>query len=141
MFDTTKPSYIEDLQSFDFDSIELSSNPKAALKKLLSSPNIASKEHIYKQYDHQVQTNTIIPPGYDAAVLRIKETNTKLALTTDGNGRYCYIDPKIGGAISVAEACRNLSTVGANPVAITDCLNFGNPEENDVYYQLEKCIE
>ena len=141
VFDTTKPSYIEDLQSFDFDSIELSSNPKAALKKLLSSPNIASKEHIYKQYDHQVQTNTIIPPGYDAAVLRIKETNTKLALTTDGNGRYCYIDPKIGGAISVAEACRNLSTVGANPVAITDCLNFGNPEENDVYYQLEKCIE
>ena len=82
-----------------------------------------------------------IRDSYDAAVLRIKGTNIKLALTTDGNGRYCYIDPKIGGAISVAEACRNLSTVGANPVAITDCLNFGNPEENDVYYQLEKCIE
>ena len=141
VFDTTKPSYIKDLQNFDFDPIELPSNPIDALKKLLSSPNIASKEHIYKQYDHQVQTNTLIPPGYDAAVLRIKGTNIKLALTTDGNGRYCYIDPKIGGAISVAEACRNLSTVGANPVAITDCLNFGNPEENDVYYQLEKCIE
>ena len=140
-FNTTKPSYIKDLESFDFDSINLSSNPTDSLKKLLSSPNIASKKDIYQQYDHQVQTNTIIPPGYDAAVLRIKGTKTKLALTCDGNGRYCYIDPWVGGAIAVAEACRNLSTVGAKPVAITDCLNFGNPEENDVYYQLEKCIE
>ena len=140
-FHTTKPSYIKTLQHFDFNSFILPKNPKDSLKTLLSSPNIASKKYIYQQYDHQVQTNTIIPPGYDASVLRVKGTKTKLALTCDGNGRYCYIDPRVGGAIAVAEACRNLSSIGATPVAITDCLNFGNPEENDVYYQLEKCIE
>ena len=140
-FNATTPSYITNLENFDFNLVELPSNPKNSLKKLLSSPNIASKKSIYQQYDHQVQTNTIIPPGYDASVLRIKGTKTSIALTCDGNGRYCYIDPKIGGTIAVAEACRNLSSAGATPIAITDCLNFGNPEELDVYYQLEKCID
>ena len=114
--------------------------PDETLLALLASPDIASKEAVYRQYDHQVQTNTVIGPGGDAAVLRIKGTSKGLALCVDGNGRYCRLDPYRGGAIAVAEACRNLSCVGAQPLAITNCLNFGNPERPDIYYQLEWCI-
>ena len=115
------------------------------LLDLLASPNIASKRSVHRQYDTQVQTNTVVGPGSDAAVLRIKGANaggtTKgMALTIDGNGRYCYLDPYRGGQIVVAEACRNLSCAGATPLALTDCLNFGNPENPEVYYQLEWCI-
>ena len=111
------------------------------LLNLLSSPNIASKESVYRQYDHHVQTNTVLSPGEaDAAVLRIKGTKKGIALCTDGNGRYCYLDPYHGGAIAVAEACRNISCVGAMPIALTDCLNFGDPKRSDIYYQLEWCI-
>ena len=115
-------------------------SPDEALFALLSSPDIASKAAVYRQYDHQVQTNTVISPGGDAALLRIKGTGKGIALCADGNGRYCQIDPYNGGAIAVAEACRNLSCVGARPLAITNCLNFGNPERPDIYYQLEWCI-
>ena len=111
------------------------------LLRLLSSPNIASKESVYRQYDHQVQTNSVVTPGGDAAVLRVKGTDRGLALSTDGNGRYCYLDPLVGGMIAVAEACRNVACTGAEPVALTDCLNFGNPERPEVYYQLEECIK
>ena len=114
--------------------------PSQALLALLSSPNIASKAAVYRQYDHQVQTNTVIAPGGDAALLRIKETGKGIAVCADGNGRYCQVDPYVGGAIAVAESCRNLSCVGATPLAITNCLNFGNPERPDIYYQLEWCI-
>ena len=114
--------------------------PREALLALLSSPDIASKAPVYRQYDHQVQTNTVISPGGDAALLRIKGTSKGIALCADGNGRYCQIDPYTGGAIAVAEACRNLSCVGALPLAITNCLNFGNPERPDIYHQLEWCI-
>ena len=114
--------------------------PAHVLLRLLGSPNICSREGVYRQYDHQVQTNTVQIPGGDAAVLRIKGTRKGIALCTDGNGRYCYLDPYRGGAIAVAEACRNLSCTGAEPIAITDCLNFGNPEHPEVYYQLEWCI-
>ena len=86
-------------------------------------------------------TNTVVEPGADAAVLRIKGTRKGIALTTDGNGRYCYLDPYQGGMIAVAEACRNVSTVGAEPIALTDCLNFGNPEKPEVYFQLEECVK
>ena len=110
------------------------------LLALLASPNIASKEWVYRQYDHQVQTNTLAAPGGDAAVLRIKGVKKALAAATDGNGRYCYLDPYAGGMIAVAEACRNVSCTGAVPIALTDCLNFGNPERPDVYYQLERCV-
>jgi len=116
------------------------STPAEVLLKLLSSPNIASKESVYRQYDHHVQTNTIVGPGSDAAVLRVKGTNKAIALCIDGNGRYCYLDPYRGGQIAVAEVCRNLSCAGAEPLALTDCLNFGNPEKPEVYYQLEMCI-
>ena len=112
-----------------------------ALLRLLASPNIASKHSVYRQYDHQVLINTVVPPGADAAVLRIKGTAKGIALTTDGNGRLCYLDPHAGGAIAVAEAARNLVCVGAQPIALTDCLNFGNPERPEVYYQLEECIK
>ena len=110
------------------------------LLKLLAGANICSKAPVYRQYDHQVQTNTVAGPGGDAAVLRVKGSQKAIALSTDGNGRYCYLDPYQGGAIAVAEACRNVSCTGAEPIALTDCLNFGNPEEPHVYYQLESCI-
>ena len=114
--------------------------PEKVLLSLLGSPNIACKAQVYRQYDHQVQTNTVVTPGSDAAVLRIKGTGKGIALCTDGNGRYCYLDPYKGGEIAVAEACRNLSCVGAEPIAITDCLNFGSPENQETYYQLEWCV-
>ena len=108
---------------------------------LLASPNIASRRGVYRQYDHQVQTNTVIGPGAgDAAVLRVKGTGTALAVAIDGNGRQCYLDPFRGGQLAVAEVTRNLSCVGAEPLALTDCLNFGNPERPEVYHQLEQCI-
>ena len=115
-------------------------DPSGVLLRLLGSPNIGSKEKVYRQYDHQVQTNTVVAPGGDAAVLRIKGTRKGIALCTDGNGRYCYLDPYRGGIIAVAEACRNLSCAGAEPIALTDCLNFGNPERPEIYYQLEWCV-
>ena len=115
--------------------------PEEALRRLLASPNIASKHSVYRQYDHQVQTNTVLGPGAgDAAILRIKGTRKAIALAVDGNGRHCLLDPYVGGQIAVAEVCRNLSCSGAKPLALTDCLNFGNPLRPDIYYQLEECI-
>jgi phosphoribosylformylglycinamidine synthase len=137
-----KPAWLRRLQSLDLDSIPDISpgEANAILLRLLASPDIASKEWVYRQYDHQVQTNTVLGPGGDAAVLRIKGSAKAIALTTDGNGRYCYLDPYAGGVIAVAEAARNLVCVGAQPLAITDCLNLGNPERPDIYYQLKECI-
>ena len=115
--------------------------PAETLLRLLASPNIASKRAVYRQYDHQVQTNTVRGPGSgDAAVLRVKGTGKAIALAVDGNGRYCFLDPFVGGQIAVAEVCRNISCTGARPLALTDCLNFGNPLRPDIYYQLEECI-
>ncbi|MCX5749074.1 MAG: phosphoribosylformylglycinamidine synthase subunit PurL [Candidatus Saganbacteria bacterium] len=112
------------------------------LLSLLSDPNIASKAWVYEQYDHMVQTNTSVLPGKgDAAVLRIKGTDKMIALTTDGNGRYCYFDPYKGGMIAVAEAARNLVCVGAKPMAVTDCLNFGNPEKPQIMQQFKLCVK
>ena len=115
--------------------------PSEVLLQLLASPNIASRRSVYRQYDHQVQTNTVIGPGAgDAAVLRVKGTSRAIAVAVDGNGRHCFLDPYIGGQIAVAEVCRNVSCTGARPLALTDCLNFGNPLRPDIYYQLEECI-
>ena len=115
--------------------------PAETLLRLLASPNIASKRAVYRQYDHQVQTNTVAGPGgSDAAVLRVKGTGKAIAVAVDGNGRHCFLDPYVGGQIAVAEVCRNLSCTGARPLALTDCLNFGNPLRPDIYYQLEECI-
>ncbi|MDP6107363.1 MAG: phosphoribosylformylglycinamidine synthase subunit PurL, partial [Candidatus Brocadiia bacterium] len=140
--DGVKPGWLNELQGYDLDAVPLpDESADAVLLRLLASPNIASKESVWRQYDHQVQTNTVAGPGGDAAVLRIKGTSKGLALATDGNGRYCHLDPYTGGMIAVAEACRNVSCVGAEPVALTDCLNFGNPERPEIYYQLEECIK
>ena len=136
-----KPLWLDGLQTRDLDALPLpSESPDEALLALLASPNIASKHWIYRQYDHQVQTNTVVPPGGDAALLRVKGTSKGLAVSTDGNGRYCYLDPYVGGMIAVAEACRNVSCTGATPIALTDCLNFGNPEKPEIYYQLQQAV-
>ena len=111
------------------------------LIRLLGSPNIASKRPVYRQYDHQVQTNTVVGPGAgDAAVVRVKETGKAIAVAIDGNGRQCLLNPYQGAQRIVAEVTRNLSCVGAEPLALTDCLNFGNPERPDIYWQLEGCV-
>ena len=136
-----KAQWLNELQEYDLSELSLQKeSPSEVLLRLLASPNIASKEWVYRQYDHQVQTNTVAAPGADAAVLRVKGTGKGIALSTDGNGRLCYLDPFIGGMIAVAEACRNVSCAGAEPIALTDCLNFGNPEKPETYYQLEQCI-
>jgi phosphoribosylformylglycinamidine synthase len=137
-----KPDWLERLQTFNVSSIPDLPPKKAGstLLRLLASPNIASKRCIYRQYDHQVGNNTVVLPGNDAGVLRIKGTKKAIALTTDGNARYCYVNPYLGGVIALTEAARNLACSGAQPLAITNCLNFGNPEKDDVYYQLKECI-
>ena len=121
--------------------VPLPTDPGATLQRLLAAPNIASRQSVYRQYDHQVQTNTVVGPGAgDAAVLRVKGTEQAIAVAIDGNGRQCYLDPYRGGQLAVAEVTRNLSCAGAEPLALTDCLNFGNPERPEVYYQLEQCV-
>ena len=136
-----KPSWLDDLQTRDLSILPLpEASPVEVLKTLLASPNIASRQWIYRQYDHQVQTNTVVSPGGDAALLRVKGTNKGLAVSTDGNGRYSFLDPYAGGMIAVAEACRNVSCTGATPIALTDCLNFGNPEKPEIYYQLREAV-
>jgi phosphoribosylformylglycinamidine synthase subunit PurL len=118
-----------------------SANLTADLKALLESGDICSKRWIWEQYDHQVRTNTIAGPGAEAAVIRIKDTNTSIAMSLDGNGRYCALDPRQGTKLIVAECCRNLSTVGALPVATTNNLNFGNPERPEIMAQIVESIE
>jgi phosphoribosylformylglycinamidine synthase subunit PurL len=113
---------------------------KTLLEKL-SDPNIASKKWVYEQFDHMVQTNTAVLPGGDAAVLRVRGKEWGLAATTDCNGKYCQLDPYVGAQIAVAEAARNLVVTGAEPAAVTDCLNFGNPEKPDRFYQFKSCVE
>ncbi len=108
---------------------------------LLSSPSIADKEWVYRQYDHMVQANTVILPGADVSLLRIKNSKKALAITLDGNSLYTSLDPQTGGKIAVAEACRNLSSVGARPLGVTNCLNFGNPEKPEIMWQFQKTIE
>jgi phosphoribosylformylglycinamidine synthase II len=111
------------------------------LKALLSSSDLCSKRWIWEQYDHQVRTNTVAGPGSDAAIIRIKGTNTSVAMSLDGNGRYCALDPREGTKLIVAECCRNLSTVGALPIATTNNLNFGNPERPEIMAQIVESIE
>jgi phosphoribosylformylglycinamidine synthase II len=110
------------------------------LERLLSSPTIASKEWIFAQYDSTVRTATVVGPGGDAAAVRLRGTDRALALKTDCNGRYVYLDPRAGGRIAVAEAARNVACVGARPMAITNCLNFGNPKRPEVFFQLREAI-
>jgi phosphoribosylformylglycinamidine synthase len=112
-----------------------------ALLRLLASPNLASKQWVYRQYDHMVRTNTVVLPGADAAVVRIKETRRALAMTLDGNGRYCAANPREGAKLIVAEAARNVVCVGARPLAITNCLNFASPERPEVMWAFSEVID
>jgi phosphoribosylformylglycinamidine synthase len=112
-----------------------------ALRRLLRSPNLASKEWVYRQYDHMVRTNTVVLPGADAAVVRIKETRRALAMCLDGNGRYCAASPREGARLVVAEAARNVVCVGARPLAITNCLNFASPERPEVMWAFSEVID
>ncbi len=136
-----RPSYLDEVQRLDLAEIPEPRDYNATLLRMLAHPNLCSRRSIFEQYDHQVGTDTVVLPGADAAVMRIKGTTLGFAITTDGRGRHCYLDPKSGGGATVAEAYRNLSCVGAEPVAATDCLNFGSPEKPDSYYQLAACIE
>ncbi|MEW6660991.1 MAG: phosphoribosylformylglycinamidine synthase subunit PurL [Bacillota bacterium] len=136
-----EPSYVSEALAFDVASVPVPEDLNQSLLQLLASPTIASKEWVYRQYDYKVQVNTVVVPGSDAAVLRLKGTSKGLAVTTDCNGRYCYLDPYTGGAIAVAEAARNLVCSGAEPLAVTDCLNFGNPEKPGIFWQFRRAVE
>ncbi len=136
-----KPDYLDDLNRLDIKTIPEPRDYNEILLKVLRSPSISSKRWVYEQYDHTVQTNTVVLPGSDAAVLRLKGTNKAIAATTDCNSRYCYLNPYKGAQIAVAEAGRNLVCSGAEPAAVTDCLNFGNPQKPDRFWQFKSCVE
>ncbi|MGN1387227.1 MAG: phosphoribosylformylglycinamidine synthase subunit PurL [Bacillus sp. (in: firmicutes)] len=135
-----EPAYYSEFQSMNLDT-PMISHYGQTLKDLLQQPTIASKEWVYDQYDYMVRTNTVVSPGSDAAVVRVRGTNKALAMTTDCNSRYIYLDPVEGGKIAVAEAARNIVCSGAEPLAITDCLNFGNPEKPEIFWQIEKAAD
>ncbi|MGB8960053.1 MAG: phosphoribosylformylglycinamidine synthase subunit PurL [Candidatus Aminicenantales bacterium] len=122
------------------EALPLPADLGGVLLKLLASPTIADKQWVFRQYDHMVQVNTVFLPGADAAVLRIKGSKKALAMTLDGNGLYTRLDPRTGARIAVAEACRNLACVGARPIGVTNCLNFGNPEKPEVMGQFEQAV-
>ena len=142
-----EPEYLKETRAFNQEELP-EVDLKEAIKKVLSSPTIAKKDWIYKQYDHEVGINTVVKPGSDSAVLRIKwavkpEINSEkaVAISADGNGRYVYLDPYEGGKRVVAEAVRNVYVSGAKPLAITDCLNWGNPENPEIMWQFEQATK
>ena len=139
--EATRPAYLDGVQAFDFKSVKHPENHNETLMRLLASPNIASKRWVHEQYDTMVRTNTVNAPGAsDSGVIRIKGTNKGLAVKTDCNGRYVYLNPRRGGQIAVAEAARNVVCSGAKPVAITNCLNFGNPYKPEVYWTFREAV-
>ena len=137
---TARPSYLAAVQKLDFASLPPVA-PQTALFALLGSPTIASKRWVYRQYDHMVRTNTIVLAGMGAGVVRVKGTARAIAMSVDGNGRYCYLDPRRGAMLAVAEAARNVACAGATPIGATNCLNFGNPERPEIMWQLVEAIE
>ena len=135
-----EPAYLRSTRSFDETSLPAPADLNEVLLKILSSPNISHKGWVYEQYDNAVQTNTSTGPSADAAVLRMKGSQKLLAITTDGNSGYVYLSPRIGARIAVAEAARNIVCVGGRPLAITNCLNFGNPYDPEVYWQFAEVV-
>src|SRR5206468_4832076 len=160
--ESREPAYLQEVRAFRLDEIADSRDPISDLRKLLAWPTIASKHWVYRQYDHMVRDNTVVCPGSDAAVLRIKEDSlpsgaavpaartsddrrdacpTKLiALTVDCNATYVYLDPYEGGKIAAAEAARNLACTGTTPLGVTDNLNFGNPHNPEIFWQLKESV-
>lgn len=135
------PAYYIENESVDTLRYEEVTDLGGALRTVLGSPTVASKAWVYNQYDYMVRTSTAVRPGSDAAVVTIQGTRKGLAMTTDCNGRYVYLDPEVGGRIAVSEAARNIVCSGAEPLAITDNLNFGNPEKPDVFWQMERAVD
>lgn len=138
-----RPAYLDEVQAFDPMTLDLPTQPERlgeVLLGLLASPNICSRKWIWEQYDHQVILNTVVLPGGDAAVLRIGDAGRGIAMSSDCNGRYCYLDPYVGAQIAFAEAARNVSASGGDPAAITDCLNFGSPEKPEVFWTFHEAI-
>ncbi len=136
-----RPAYLDTLQQKSFDELQPIDDLQDCFLKVFASSNIVSKKWVYEQYDHMVRTNTAVFPGRgDAAVVRIKKTRKALAMKTDGNGRYVYLNPRRGGQIAVAEAARNVVCVGAQPLAITNCLNFGNPYKPEMFYMFREAV-
>ncbi|HVM32488.1 MAG TPA: phosphoribosylformylglycinamidine synthase subunit PurL [bacterium] len=136
----SEPAILKKHREFDEASIAVPKDLTAVLLRLLADPTIASKRWVYRQYDHMVRTNTYVRPGSDAAVVRVKGTALGLAMTIDGNGAYCALDPYEGGKIAVAEAARNIACSGAEPLGMTDCLNYGSPEKPEVFYMFERSV-
>ena len=137
---TKKPEYLKEVDHVNLGLISEPERGEEILKKLLSSPNIASKRWVYEQYDHMVRLNTLGLPGSDAAVLRVKGSQKALALSVDCNSRYCYLDPFQGAQIAVAECVRNIACSGGDPIGLTNCLNFGNPENPEIMWQFEQAV-
>ncbi len=135
-----EPQYFRDFQAMDH-VVPTVDNVQETLQQMLARPTIASKEWVYRQFDSHARGNTVIPPGSPAGVIRVDGTNKGLAMTSDCNARYMYLDPETGGQIAVAEAARNLVCSGAEPLAITDCLNFGSPDNPEVFWQLERSAD
>ncbi len=127
--EASRPAYLDEVVKLDWASLVHPTDHNETLDRLITGPNLCSRRYIYEQYDHMVQVNTVVYPGSDAAVIRIKGTSKALAVTCDGNGRYVYLDPYRGTQIALAEACRNITASGGVPLAMTNCLNFGNPEK------------
>ncbi len=136
----SRPAWLDALAAFDPLTLPEPADYERALLRLLAAPTVASKHWVYRQYDQQVGINTLVLPGSDAGVLRIKGTPKAIAVTTDGNGRYVFLDPYEGGALAVAEAARNLACAGARPLAVTDCLNFGSPERPEILWQFCEAV-
>ncbi len=136
-----RPSYLDKTSKLDISSLPEPEDLSQILFQLLGSHTLANKHWIYEQYDHMVRSNTMVLPGSDAWVIRIKGTPMALAMSLDGNGRYTYLDPYRGGAIAVAECCRNLSAAGATPIGATNCLNFGNPEKPEIMWQFSRAVD
>ncbi|HET6399945.1 MAG TPA: phosphoribosylformylglycinamidine synthase subunit PurL [Candidatus Kapabacteria bacterium] len=138
--ESRKPKYLAEVNSYDVSTLPDIEDAGAMLRELLGSPNIASKRWVFEQYDSMVRTNSLYLMGGDAAVVRIKGTTKGLAMKTDCNARYVYLDPYRGGTIAVAEAARNIACTGATPIGVTNCLNFGNPYDPEVYYQFTEAV-
>jgi phosphoribosylformylglycinamidine synthase II len=140
----SRPEYLDDVQTLDVNALPPRDarirDDNAALLALLGSPAVGSKRWVYRQYDHMVRTNTVNVPGMGAGVVRIKDTDRALAMSVDGNGRYCYLDPKRGAMLAVAEAARNVACAGGKPLAATNCLNFGNPERPGIMWQFGQAV-
>jgi phosphoribosylformylglycinamidine synthase subunit PurL len=138
---SSEPEYYRANAAIDTTRYPEVTDLNGALEKVLASPTVASKEWVYNQYDYMVRTSTAVPPGSDAAVVLVPGTRKALAMKTDCNGRFVYLDPEVGGKIAVAEAARNIVCSGAEPLAITDNLNFGSPEKPEIFWQLEKSVD